>query len=63
MCALNSLTCIHTQTETEHIVINHIYYFSHRSYMKIVDQLGKETKTGSETPLEMMIQLIVSIFY
>ena len=31
--------------------------------MKIVDQLGKETGTGSEAPLEMMIQVIVSTFY
>ena len=64
MFVLKSLTYTHTQTETEHIVvINYILYFSHRLYMKIVDQLGKETGAGSEAPLEMMIQLIASTFY
>ena len=64
MFVLKSLTYTHTQTETEHIVvINYILYFSHRSFMKIVSQLGKETGTGLGAPLEMMIQLIVSTFY
>ena len=63
MYVLKSLTYTHTQTETEHIVINYILYYSHRLYMKIVGQLDKETGTGSKAPLEMMIQLIVSTFY
>lgn len=49
----------------EHIHINHLLYYSHRSHTKIIDQEDDlmEIGTGTEVPLEMMIQLVVSTLF